>query len=375
MTDFLRRLKALTKKEFWQMSRDSSSFLIGILLPVVLILLMGYGISMDVKNVPVAVVLEDTSPTAQDAVSFMDGSEYFSPAYVTSMAEAKEMLWERQVDGIVVIPQTFTSDLYRHEAKVQVILYGTDSASATTVQGYVEAGMGQWASSWAADHSSGTGTGNGSVNIESRMWFNDANTSTWYFVPGLLMLIMTIVGVFLTALVMAREWERGTLESLFITPVQILEILLAKVCPYFCIALLGLTLCLLASRYLYGVPMHGSLWLIIAASMLYLIVSLSIGLVISSVTKSQFLSCQLSLVVSFMPSVMLTGFIFDLRSTPAIVGWIGQFLPPTYYLQLMKSLFLAGNNWPLIEENFALLALYAVVFIGLAFKVTKKRLD
>ena len=365
-----RRLSALIRKEFLQLIRDNSSILIGAVLPIVLILIMGYGISLDVKNVPVAVVLEDASPTAQDAVSFLNGSEYFSPHYVTNFNDARELMSDRKVDAILVIPFDFAANLSDRNSKVQLILYGVNNTTATAVKGYIESGIQNYNAKFYGGFAS-----NGVIMIESRIWFNDANSSTWYFVPGLMMLIMTLVGIFLTALVMAREWERGTLEAIFVTPVKIFEILLSKMIPYFCLAMFGFLLCLIAARFLYGVPLHGSFLILLLATILYLFVALGIGLLISSATKSQFLSCQLALLVGFLPSMMLSGFIFDLHSVPDWVNAIGHVIPPTYYLELLKSLFLAGNNWELIFKNCSILILYAAFFIILALKITKKRVE
>ena len=370
MEGFFRRLFALTRKEYFQLRRDNSSFLIGTVLPIVLILLIGYGISLDVKNVPVAVVLEDVSPTAQDAVSFLDGSDYFSPRYVPSRQEAVRLMDAREVNGILVVPVDFSEKLARREAKLQLIVYGVDPTTASSVSNYIEAGVSTFNASRAAGYAT-----KGLVTMETRMWFNDANSSTWYFVPGLMMLIMTIVGVFLTALVMAREWERGTLESIFVTPVRVAELLLAKMIPYFGVAMTGFFLCLLASRYLYEVPLHGSFAVLLLASVIYLFVALGIGLVISAATKNQFLASQVSLVVSFLPAMMLSGFLFDLRSVPPWVATVGHALPSTYYLELLKSLFLAGNNWPLIAKNCAILSLYAVFFLAAAFIATRKKVE
>jgi ABC-2 type transport system permease protein len=194
-------------------------------------------------------------------------------------------------------------------------------------------------------------------------------------VPGLIVLIMTLVGAFLTALVMAREWERGTLEALFVTPVRPVEILLAKIIPYFCVGMMGLFLCLAAARFLFEVPMQGSLLVVVFASALYLVVAVGMGLLISSATKNQFLASQLALVSSFMPSLMLSGFLFDLRNVPLAVQAVGRILPATYFMELVKTLFLAGNVWPLILRNCAILAAYAVLLLGIARAVTRKRLD
>ena len=371
--NFLVRLTAMIKKEFRQLIRDNSSILIGIFLPIILIFIIGYGVTLDVKNVPVAVVLEDTSPTAHDVLSFLNGSEYFSPIYVTSMYEAVELMDDRKVDAVLKIPSDFSENLYKQKSSIQLILYGVDSSTATTVKGYIEVSIKQWEALNNSAFMNSPSAGN--ILIENRMWFNDSNSSTWYFIPGLIVLILTIVGVFLTSLVMAREWERGTLESLFISPIKPLEILLSKMIPYFCTAMIGFSLCLVAARVLFKVPIHGSLLIIIFCSMLYLFVSLGMGLIISSITKNQFLASQVALVVSFLPAMMLTGFLFDLRSVPVFIRNIGQILPATYYLQLLKSLFLGGNNWNLILKNCLILSAYAVFFVSTALKVTKKSLE
>ena len=170
-------------------------------------------------------------------------------------------------------------------------------------------------------------------------------------------------------------WARGTLEALFVTPVRSVEILLAKIIPCFLVGLLGLALCLLAARLLFHVPMYGSLLALLVSSMLYLFVALGIGLLSSAVTKNQFLASQISLLASFLPAMMLSGFIFDLRNVPTAVRVIGNLLPATYFMELVKSLFLAGDFWPLIIRNCLILAGYAVVLLGLAQLATRKRLD
>lgn len=367
MEGFCRRMKALIYKEFLQLGRDSSSLLLGIVLPIILILIIGYGISLDVKNVPCAVVLEDASPKAQDAVSFLNGSDYFSPRYVTSMAEAERELLDRDVNVIIDIPPDFTSSLYEGRAKVQVIMDGVETATAMSTGSYVESSL----SAWMAKE----GFTGGGISIVSRMWFNDANSSTWFFIPGLIMLIMTIVGVMLTSVVMAREWERGTFESLFVTPVKPMELVLAKMVPYFCVALLGMGICLVLSRFLFEVPMVGSLIALILISMVYLLVALGIGLVISAVTKRQFLACQFSLLISFLPCLVLSGFIFDLRSTPAFVQAVGQVLPFSHYLISIRTLFLSGTDAGLLLKEGGLLFLYALFFVSAAFGMTKKKVE
>ncbi|ORU00639.1 ABC transport system, permease component YbhS [Anaerovibrio sp. JC8] len=367
---FFHRLLALIYKEYLQLRRDKSSILIGSVLPIILILIMGYGISLDVKNIPIAVVLEDTSPTARHAVSFLSGSEYFSPHFVTSFKEAEKLMGQRQVDAILTVPPDFSEKLQKRKGNLQLIIYGVNTTTANSVKGYVEAGVQSYNSNFYKGYMA-----KGLVTVENRIWFNDANSSTWYFVPGLIMLIMTLVGVFLTALVMAREWERGTLEAIFVTPVSVMELLLSKMVPYFGVAMVGFFLCIIASKFLYGIPLHGSFVILLLATILYLSVALGIGLMISSVTKSQFLSCQIAFMVGFLPSLMLSGFLFDLHSVPSWVSAIGHLLPATYYLELLKTLFLAGNEWEMIIKNCTVLFFYGLLFLGIAMHITKKRVE
>jgi ABC-2 type transport system permease protein len=376
---FVTRLVALTRKEFRQLLRDSSNIAIGIVLPIILILIFGYGLSLDVKNAPVAIVLEDSSPTAQEAVAAFRLSPVFAPVMLPSMQAAQALLEERKVDAIIRLPHDFSSRLYAGGARVQVLVHGADASRAAIIMRYADSALGGFARRQAERRGDGAHgealPTKGSVVIEQRMWFNEANTSTWYLVPGLIVLIMTLVGAFLTALVMAREWERGTIEALFVTPVRPLEILLAKILPYMMIGMCGLILCLLAAQYLFHVPMRGSLLLIVFSSTLYLMVAVGMGLLISCVTKNQFLASQVALLASFMPSLMLSGFLFDLRNVPPLVRAIGNILPATYFMDLLKTLFLAGNVWPLVLRNCAVLMLYAIVLLALARRFTRKSLD
>ena len=376
MSGFWSRLVSLTRKEFRQLLRDRSNLAIGILLPMVLILIFGYGMSLDVKNAPVAVVMEDASPTAHEAIAGLALSPTIAPVLLGSMHDAEVLMRERKIDGIVRVPSDFSRALAAGNARVQLIVHGSDAGRASIILAYVSGALAQ-SGVRQADRggSSGGPAIVGSVTVEQRMWFNAANTSTWYLVPGLIVLIMTLVGAFLTALVMAREWERGTLEALFVTPVRPVEILLAKIIPYFAVGMLGLALCLLSARYLFAVPMYGSLLVVVFASMLYLIVAVSLGLVISSVTRNQFLASQVALIATFMPSMMLSGFLFDLRNVPTAVWVIGHLLPATYFMDLIKTLFLAGDVWPLVWRNCAILLAYAVGLLLVARAVTRKSLD
>jgi len=365
-----RRVVALVVKETRQLLRDKSNLMVGMFVPVMLILIFGYGLSFDVKNMPVAIVMEDASATAHDVVAGFYLSPYFSPVSVSSMREAESLMLDRRVDGIVHLSSTFASDLAAGSAAIQVLVNGVDANRARVMQAYAQAAIGQWA---ARQPNANAGAAGG-VRVEQRAWFNEANTSTWFLVPGLIVVIMTLIGAFLTALVMAREWERGTLEALFVTPVRAGEVLASKIVPYFCVGLVGLILCLLAARFLFAVPIRGSLLLILFASMLYLLVALGIGLLISSAVRNQFLASQLALIATFLPALMLSGFIFDLRSVPAVVRAVSSVLPATYYVELLQTLFLVGNVWALVVRDCIVLAAMAAVLLALARLKTRKEL-
>lgn len=370
---FWRRLRALTIKEFHQLLRDRSNLAIGILLPVMLILLFGYGLSLDIRNAPVAVVIEDGSPTARDVLAGLNGSDYIRPSYVTTMAEAEQLMRARRVDAIVRVPGDFSRRLARGDARVQLLLHGSDATMASSLRGYVTGSINNW-SAHQADRSGRIAPAPG-VQVIDRLWFNAANSSTWYLVPGLIVLIMTLVGGFLTSMVVAREWERGTLEALFVTPVRSLEILLAKIIPYFGVGMLGLLLCIVSARFLFQVPLNGSLWVLLASSMLYLIVALGLGLLISSLARNQFLASQIAVIATFMPALMLSGFLFDLNNVPIGIQRVASILPATHFVELSKMSFLAGDNFSLIVRKWSILGLQAVVLLAAAWLRTRKSLD
>jgi ABC-2 type transport system permease protein len=369
--DKVRRVRALVVKESRQVIRDPSSIAIGVVLPMILILLFGYGLSLDVKNVPLAVVVENPTPTAMELVASFQLSPYFDPQITRSMPPAQTLMLERSVDAIVRIPSDFARRVNAGNAQIQVLLHGGDANRARIIQGYVDGAIQQWNARRSAERGDGEG---GSVGVQTRLWFNDANESRYFLVPGLIVLVMTLIGALLTAMVMAREWERGTLESLFVTPVRSEEILLGKTIPYFLLGMIGLALCVVAAKYLFHVPLRGTLPVLLGASTLYVMVALGIGLLISSAVKNQLVASQLALLATFMPALMLSGFLFDLRSMPTAIRLITYVLPARYYVTLLQTIFLAGNVWRVIIPNMLVLALMTAL-LGLGSRaVTRKRL-
>ena len=251
-------------------------------------------------------------------------------------------------------------------------MHGGDANRARIIEGYVQGVEGIWAARLAAQ---GQANAPALVNVQARLWFNEANDSSYFLVPGLVVLVMTLIGGLLTAMVMAREWERGTLESLLVTPVRSDEILLGKTLPYFVLAQFGFALCVLSAKFLFHVPLRGSMWVLFGASMLYVLIALGIGLLISSWVKNQLVASQLTMLVTFMPAFMLSGFLFDLRSMPAAVRLITYVLPARYYVALLQSVFLAGDVWSVIVPNTLVLAAMAVALAFGSRAVMRKSLE
>jgi len=298
-----RRVGALIRKESRQVLRDPSSFAIGVVLPLMLILLFGYAMSLDVKNVPIAVVLEDPSSQASEIAASFQMSSYFQTRVTRSMAEAQELMLSGQVQGIVRVPQDFARRSAQGDATVQILVNGIDGNTARIVEAYAEAAVAQAGARVDAEGAASPAAG-GQAVVQSQLWFNSANDSRYFLVPGLIVLIITLIGAFMTSMVVAREWERGTFEALFVTPVRTDEILLGKTVPYLVLGMGGMLLCLAAAKFLFHVPIRGSVPILMGVSMLYLLVSVAMGLLISSGLKSQFLSSQVTLVVTFTPATL-----------------------------------------------------------------------
>jgi ABC-2 type transport system permease protein len=287
------------------------------------------------------------------------------------MREAERLMLARKVDGIVRLRPDFSRRLERGDAEVQLLVHGIDANRARIIQNYAQGAVGIWAAQRAAQ---GNNVFVGPVQVQTRLWFNEANESRYFLVPGLVVLVMTLIGALLTSLVVAREWERGTIEALFVTPMRPGEFLLGKTIPYFVLGIIGLVLCLAAAKFLFGVPFRGSVLVLTGVSILYLLVALAIGLLISTAVKSQFVASQITLLVTFLPAVMLSGFLFDLRSLPTSVQLITVILPARYYVTLLQTIFLAGDVWAVILPNAAVLAAMMIVLLWFARRATRKQL-
>lgn len=371
-SSFLIRLKALIHKEAIQLLRAKSSLAIGLLLPIILILLFGYGLSFDLSNGRVAVVIEQPSPQTQQIVAGMQGSPYLTVQQFFAMPEAITAIKNDEVDAILVIPANFEAEQLQGRGKLQLLSNGRSTSIASSMQSYVSGAISNTLN-LQVERQNSTAT-QATVSIEQRMWFNESANSTWFLVPGLIVLVLTLIGAFLTGLLIAREHEQGTLEALFVTPVRPLELVIAKLTPYLVIGLIDIVVCLIASSLLFEVPMRSSMLSILSACFLYLLVSLLLGLTISGFAQNQFQASQIALLASFMPAMMLSGFVFDIRNLPFVIQIVSQILPATHFMSLIKTLFLGGDDWKLWFKECSILMLYVIVLMFAACKSLKKQL-
>jgi ABC-2 type transport system permease protein len=367
------RLTGLIRKEFLQVVRDPSSIAIAFLMPVVLLLLFGYGVSLDAEHVPLAIVVEQPSADAARFVSSFQHSRYFDPSIMYSMDEAIAALIHGRVDGIVRITEDFDRQMRLPGGSlIQVNVNGVDANNGRLVMGYIEGVWGNWLNHLARSEGK---TLSVPVQVQERVWFNSELRSRNFLVPGLIAVIMTLIGALLTALVVAREWERGTMEALMVTPVSIEEILLGKLVPYFILGTGGMALSVIMAIFLFDVPLRGSLWVLFSASSLFLFAALGMGLLISTLAKNQFVAGQAAIITTFLPAFILSGFIFDISSMPAVVRAITHIIAARYFVSVLQTVFLAGDIWSVILPNALALFFMTVIFLGLSRLKSRKRLE
>ncbi|HEB88501.1 MAG TPA: ABC transporter permease [Deltaproteobacteria bacterium] len=367
------RLRGLLRKEALQILRDPSSIAIAFVMPLILLLLFGYGISLDAKRIPVDFVVENpTAETASFEASF-GNSPYFIPHRVPDRQTAEDDLVAGRASAVIVLRSDFSRRLHDPRgAPIQLLVNGTDANTARLATGYVDGAWQAWLTQLARDRGVDLVA---PVTIEQRIWFNAAVRSRNFLVPGLIAIIMTLIGALLTALVIAREWERGTMEALLVTPVSTTELLLGKLIPYFVLGMGGMILSVAMAILLFDVPFRGSFPVLTIASALFLLAALGMGLLISTISKNQFVAGQIAIIVTFLPAFILSGFLFDIQSMPPIVQWITHVIAARYFVAILQTSFLAGNVWSIILPNAVALAVMASFFLGLTKHKTLKRLE
>lgn len=368
-----RRLRGLMRKEALQIVRDPSSIAIAFVLPAVLLFIFGYGVSLDAKRVPLALVVEQPTPATASLMGELYHSQWFRPQRFVDIHAAQQALRHRRVMGILWLRSNFSQELLiAKPAPIGLLLNGVDANTARIVAGYAEGVWNQWLRRYAAAQGRDLRL---PVAMQQRIWFNPEVRSRNFLVPGLIAVIMTLIGALLTSMVVAREWERGTMEALLVTPVRLRELLLGKLVPYFVLGMGGQVLSVAMAVWLFEVPLRGSLWALMGVSALFLLAALGMGLLISTVSHNQFVAGQLAIFTTFLPAFILSGFIFDLGSMPDWVHAVTYIIAARYFVAVLQSVFLAGDVWPVIWLNSAALAVMAMFFFLLVRLRSRKRLE
>lgn len=374
----LTRLLAVMRKEVIHIRRDPRSAGIVLMMPIVLMLLFGYGVNLDLKHLPIYVYDQEGSQQSQDLLKRFQASDYFRVVRaVDNPREVINAIDSGKAAMAVVVPYDFSRQLRSgRAANVQAIIDATDDNTANILIGYTQAVVSEYSNDvqLSAVERRGGQQLQAPLSVDTRTWYNEELESRAFIVPGVLALVMSVIGTFLTSLTIAREWERGSMEQLISTPVTPLEILLGKLIPYFVIGLIDVGLCAVIAVWWFEVPFRGSSLSLLVSSSLFMVVVLCIGYFISVIAKNQLAASQLALVVTFLPAFLLSGFLFSIEQMPGVVRVITHIVPARYYISALKKIFLKGTPAALLYTEFVPLVIFSVVLAVLATRAFHKRL-
>jgi len=372
------RFLAMARKEVVQILRDTRSLIIVVIMPVILVLLFGYGVNLDQKHLPIYVWDREGSQESQDLLKRFQASDYFEVIrVVNSYPELLRAIDDGRIRMALVIPWNFSQAVHDGGGTaVQALVDATDDNTANVAMGYAQAIVQGYSSQvqleWLQQR--GQAAQPPPLRVETRTWYNEDLESSAFIIPGVLALVMSVIGAFLTSLTIAREWERGTMEQLVSTPVTPLEIMLGKLAPYFIIGMFDVVVCALLALYWFHVPFRGSFVALLISSALFMVVVLALGFFISVVAKNQLAASQMALLATFLPAFLLSGFLYAIEQMPVILQWITRILPARYYVSLLKKIFLKGTATSLLYADLVPLTIFALVLTVLATRSFHKRL-
>lgn len=367
------RVRSIVIKESRQVLRDPSSILIAFVLPLILLMLFAYGINLDVQRIPVGIALESGEPLARQLAETFRATSYFDVTVAPDRRELLDQVTSGGLRGVIIIPQDFPDRLTAGDASpVFVVTDGSETSTANFVRNYSAGVLDVWRNVMEMERRT---PGTGRFELKQRYWYNAELESKNALVPGSLAIVMTIVGTLLTSLVVAREWERGTMEALLSTPVSPLEMLIGKVVPYLVLGFVSLMGAVLLAIFFFGVPYRGSVLGMLVAGSAFLLTALGQGFLISTTTKNQFVASMVALITAFLPSFLLSGFIFEIASMPFGVRQVTRIIPARYFVTNLQTLFLAGDVWEVILPNTAFLLLIAGLFFGITLRKYSSRLE
>lgn len=375
----LRRTAAVARKEFLHVLRDARSMGMAVAIPMLMLLLYGYALTLDVDRVPTVVWDQSGTSMSRDLVSRFDGSPYFTVVdYVDNYRQVEKEIDTRRAMVALVIGRDFAQRIEAgRDAPVQLIVDGSDSNTATIAIGYADviAEIYSQELGMAQIERAGLEPPRIPLEVRPRVWFNSDLESKNYIIPGLIAVIMMVIAALLTSLCIAREWERGTMEQLISTPVKGPELVLGKLVPYFVIGMLDMLLAVVMGKFLFQVPLRGNVALLFAVAAIYLAGVLSLGMLISIVTKSQLVASQMAMVLTFLPSFLLSGFIFAIPNMPRVIQLITHVVPARYFVSLLKGIYLKGVGLEILWGEALLLVIFGAVIVLLTMVRFKKKLE
>jgi ABC-2 type transport system permease protein len=368
-----RRLMAMLRKEAIQIRRDPSTLLIAFVLPLILLFLFGYAVSLDTSRTKIGLVLPDGSADAIGLAQAYQQSRWFDVTVARGITPLKADLVAERIRAIVVIPPDYGRRRAGADPRpIQIVTDGSLPNQAGFTAAYAEGVRAAWARGEAGVGRQQTTS---PITSQTRFWFNPELKSRYFLVPGAIAIVITIIGTLLTALVVSREWERGTMEALMATPVTMLEFVMSKLIPYFLLALVSMGISTLIAVFVFGVPFRGSIFALLALASAFLVPALGQGLFISSAFRNQFVASQVALLSGFLPAFLLSGFIFEISSMPWPIRIIARLVPARYLIPSLQTIFMAGDLWGLILPNIAALLGFGAIFFALTWRLTRKRLD
>jgi ABC-2 type transport system permease protein len=374
----LKRIVAIADKEWIQIRRDSRSLILSLLAPVLLILLFGYALTMDVKNVSMAVYDQDRTSSSREFLEGFSHTDYiFIHSYVNGYDEIDRLIDRGDIAMAMVIPKNFAAGLRAGKrAKVQLLIDGSDSMSATVSLGYVQAIVMRYNRNIQVGMLESIGITNMKepVDVRNRTWYNPEMKSRNLIIPGLIVIILAIISALITSLAISREWERGTMETLITTPVRPREVLLGKLIPYLFIGVFDVVLTFLVGKFVFGVPMQGSFFELLLIAFLFLVGTSSLGILISAATRIQVMSIQVAIVVTYLPSLILSGFIFPVKNMPVFVQGITYLIPATYMVTVIKGIAIKGVAWSLLVTQIMFLTAFTLLVMTVAMKKIRMQL-
>jgi ABC-2 type transport system permease protein len=365
----VRRVQAMLVKEARVIMRDPATIVVAFVLPVVLMLLMGFGIDLNVHRIPIGLSLQDDGAAAQSLANSYQASRWFAIVRRGPVEQLRAEMAADRVRGIIVIPQDFGRR--PGDARVQLLTDGSYPNPARLLEIHAAGVFQDWVAARGRDHALRSPA---PADVATRFWFNPAMDSRHFLVPGAIAVVMTVVGSLLTALVVAREWESGAMEMLLATPLHISELLLAKLVPYFALGLIATGICIAVAVGIFAVPLAASPLAVLLVSGTYLLPALGQGLLISAVIRNQFVASQIALLLGFLPSLFLSGFVYEIASMPWPIQWLTVLVPARYDVPLLQTLFLVGDDWSMLWPNLMVLLGFGIVLLGLCRFATRRQL-